>query len=248
MSGPEGEAAGRGEEHPAAEQPPLLPTPAVPEPNPYVSRGGLKMHAALAAFAPLGMDARGLTCADFGCSTGGFTDCLLQHGAARVYAIDTAYGELAWRLRNDPRVTVMERTNCLHAPPPVEVAGAGGVDLVVADAGWTVQRLLVPAALRWLTPAGRMITLVKPHYEKSAAERDAGGRSAAGRSQGPRGGRGAVVLDEREALEVTRRVLAALPALGVRVEAWVRSPVLGGADARGKGGGNPEYLALLARA
>ena len=83
--------------------------------NPFVSRGGLKLRHALDAFA---LDVTGLTCADFGCSTGGFTDCLLKAGAARVYAIDTAYGELAWTLRKDSRVTVMERTNALHAELP----------------------------------------------------------------------------------------------------------------------------------
>jgi 23S rRNA (cytidine1920-2'-O)/16S rRNA (cytidine1409-2'-O)-methyltransferase len=114
--------------------------------NPFVSRGGLKLRHALGEF---GIDPAGLTCADLGCSTGGFTDCLLRAGAARVYAVDTAYGELAWSVRTDPRVRVMERTNALHAEPP-----EGGVDLVVIDLGWTKQALAVPAALRWLKPGG----------------------------------------------------------------------------------------------
>src|SRR5262245_635720 len=96
---------------------------------PYVSRGGLKLRHALDEF---GVDVKGLACADLGCSTGGFTDCLLQAGAARVYAVDTAYGQLAWKLRQDSRVVVMERTNALYAEPP---APGGLVDLVVADAG-----------------------------------------------------------------------------------------------------------------
>src|SRR5262245_42043324 len=113
--------------------------------NPYVSRGGLKLAHALREF---NINPTSLTCADLGASTGGFTDCLLQHGAAKVYAIDTAYGQLAWKLRQDPRVVVIERSNALHTEPREPV------DLVVADLGWTKQSLLIPAALKWLTPAG----------------------------------------------------------------------------------------------
>ena len=93
--------------------------------HPCVSRGGVTLRHALDEFA---VDPRGLTCADLGCNVGGFTDCLLQAGAARVVAVDTGYGALAWKLRTDPRVVVMERTNALHASPP-----EGGVDLVVID-------------------------------------------------------------------------------------------------------------------
>jgi 23S rRNA (cytidine1920-2'-O)/16S rRNA (cytidine1409-2'-O)-methyltransferase len=191
---------------------------AAPAPNPYVSRGGLKLEHALARF---GVRVEGITAADLGCSTGGFTDCLLRHGAARVYSVDTAYGELAWKLRNDPRVSVLERTNALHAEP------AAPVRLVVADLGWTPQRLLVPAAMRWLGPGGRIITLIKPHYELS--DRDRGAL--------PRGG----VLDEATSRRVAEEVLASMPTLGVRVVASDRSPIAGGAG----GGGNTEWLALL---
>ena len=121
---------------------------------PYVSRGGLKLRHALDAFR---IDVSGLECADLGCSTGGFTDCLLQCGAKSVVAVDTAYGQLAWKLRKDPHVIVRERENALHAPPP-----SGGVDLVVVDLGWTPQKLLIPAALKWLRPGGKIITLIKP--------------------------------------------------------------------------------------
>lgn len=137
--------------------------------------------------------------------------------------MDTAYGELAWNLRNNPRVVVMERTNCLHATPPALV------DLLVADAGWTPQRLLVPAALRWLGPAGRMITLVKPHYEL----KDRGARLP------PKG-----ILAEDDALRAAEETLELLPALGVVVQGFTKSPLLGGV----KGKGNAEWLALLARA
>ncbi len=115
----------------------------------YVSRAGEKLQAAMEAF---GLDVRGAVCADFGCNVGGFTDCLLQHGAGKVYAVDTGYGALAWTLRRDGRVVVLERTNALYAPPPEPV------DLVTIDVGWTVQQLIVPAAMRWLrgdTSAGR---------------------------------------------------------------------------------------------
>jgi 23S rRNA (cytidine1920-2'-O)/16S rRNA (cytidine1409-2'-O)-methyltransferase len=140
---------------------PTNPSPSSPT---FVSRGGLKLHHALTHFQ---LSVQGLTAADFGCSTGGFTDCLLQRGAAKVYAVDTGYGVLDWKLRNDPRVVVMERTNCLHAAPPSEVVATGGVDLIVIDASWTPQRLVIPAALAWLKQSteARIISLIKPHYE-----------------------------------------------------------------------------------
>lgn len=206
-----------------------MPTPPDDE-NRYASRGGIKLAAALDRF---GIDVAGLVCADLGCSVGGFTDCLLQRGAARVYAVDTAYGQLAWKLRQDPRVVVMERQNALHAAPPD--APDERCDLVVVDLGWTRQKLAVPAALRWLKPASpgctpRVITLVKPHYESDPRKMGQGGRGRHG------------VLSEEEAEEVTRRVVAELPALGVAVEGVMRSPVAGGK------GGNTEYLALLRQA
>ncbi len=102
----------------------------------------MKLEHALREFQ---VDVTGLVAADFGCNVGGFTDCLLRHGARRVYAVDTGYGMLDYHLRRDERVVVMERTNALHAPPPDEP-----IDLVVIDAGWTPQRLIVPAAQRWL--------------------------------------------------------------------------------------------------
>lgn len=188
----------------------------------YVSRGGLKLRHALTHFR---VDPTGLACVDLGCSTGGFTDCLLQAGAAKVHAVDTAYGQLAWKLRNDPRVVVTERTNALHAVPPPE-----GIDLAVVDLGWTPQRLLIPAAARWLRPSGRIITLVKPHYELK--DRDPKGL--------PWGG----VLDEAASAAECHRVLTTFPAMGMRVEGVTPSPLLGGAH-KGKGTGNVEYLALV---
>jgi 23S rRNA (cytidine1920-2'-O)/16S rRNA (cytidine1409-2'-O)-methyltransferase len=200
--------------------PPAPPDP----PHPYVSRGGLKLRAALDAF---GLDVTGLRCADFGSSTGGFTDCLLRAGAARVTCVDTGYGVLAYRLRTDPRVAVRERENALHAPPPPE---AERPELVVIDMAWTPQRLCVPAALGWLAPGGRVITLVKPHYELTKDEQ---------RTLLVKG-----VLGEADAERITARVLGSMPALGARVLGSIKSPILGGGT-RGKARGNAEWLALL---
>src|SRR5207249_3849453 len=97
--------------------------------------------------------------ADLGCSTGGFTDCLLQHGAKRVYAIDTGYGVLDWKLRNDPRVIVMERINAMHVALPEQM------EIVTIDVAWTKQKHILPAAARLLAPEGFVIALIKPHYE-----------------------------------------------------------------------------------
>lgn len=187
-----------------------------PSPVRFVSRAGFKLQHALEAF---GVAVTGLDCADFGCNAGGFTDCLLQRGARRVVALDTGYGMLDWRLRNDARVDVRERTNALHAPTPSD-----GVDLVVMDLAWTCQRHAVPAALRWLRPNGRIITLIKPHYESQGTERKALVKGA---------------LPPAIAATVVERVLGSMPELGARVLADSPSPVIGG-------GGNSEHLALLA--
>ena len=193
-----------------------------------MSRGGLKLRHAIEHF---GIDAAGLWCADLGCSTGGFTDCLLQYRAERVYSVDTAYGELAWKLRQDERVHVLERSNVLHVNVPSEVTDRGGVDLVVIDLGWTPQKRAIPAALRWLGDAGRVITLIKPHYERSDEEKKAGG-----------------VVDDAAAEAIAERVAAGLPELGVRVLGLTVSPVRGGAKGKKKKGtGNLEWLALLTR-
>ena len=122
----------------------------------FVSRAGLKLDHAMSAF---NIDATNLICADFGCNAGGFTDCLLQRGATRVYAIDTGYGALEWKLRTNPRVVPMERTNAMHVELPE------CVNLVVIDVAWTKQSKILPAAKRALTPEGQIVTLIKPHYE-----------------------------------------------------------------------------------
>ncbi|MFZ4466722.1 MAG: SAM-dependent methyltransferase [Phycisphaerales bacterium] len=201
------------------------PDPRAPEER-FVSRAGAKLLHALEAFA---LDVTGLRCADFGCNVGGFTDCLLQRGAAHVTAIDTGYGSLAWKLRQDPRVEVRERTNALHAEPP-----AGGVDLVVVDLAWTPQRLAVPAALRWLAPGGRIVTLVKPHYELLEGEK-------AWLDRG--------FLPHDRVPGVVARVEAAMPSLGARVAGSAQSPLVGGKTSRKAGvPGNVEWLVVLEKA
>jgi len=180
------------------------------------SRGGEKLDAALGAFQ---LEVAGLVCADFGCNVGGFTDCLLRRGAARVYAVDTGYGELAWKLRKDPRVVVMERTNALYCPVPEPV------DLVVADVGWTPQELVVPAAGRWLKSGGAAVSLLKPHYE---AARRAGSKPYR-------------TLDDRQARQICLETCRRLAGLGWGVSAAMVSPLLGK-------GGNTEFLLLLGRA
>ncbi len=186
----------------------------------YVSRGGVKLAHALAQF---NIDVEGKSCADLGCSTGGFTDCLLKHGAAVVYAVDTAYGELAYALRTDERVHVMERTNALKAEPP-----ADGVDLVVIDLGWTPQRRAIPAAVAWLRSGGEIVSLVKPHYEASDSGREA--LLVDG------------VLTPEDAELVLRDTLEVIDSLEVEVLGCERSPVVGGGRRKGRERGNIEWM------
>lgn len=194
-----------------------------PADQPYVSRGGLKLRHALDHFA---IDPAGLTCADLGCSTGGFTDCLLQAGAAKVFAVDTAYGELAWSLRTDPRVAVLERSNALHTDPPEHV------DLVVIDLGWTRQDKAIPAAIRWLKPGGRVISLIKPHYEAPREPGERVGKSAA--------------LEDAEAERIVRETAQRLESQGlIRVLDLTPSPIRGGKPGKGAARGNAEWLALF---
>jgi 23S rRNA (cytidine1920-2'-O)/16S rRNA (cytidine1409-2'-O)-methyltransferase len=168
---------------------------------PFVSRAGLKLDHALEHF---GVDVTGLVCADLGCNAGGFTDCLLQRGAARVYAIDTGYGMLDWRLRKDPRVVVMERTNAMHAELPEQVA------LAVIDVAWTKQKHILPAARRMLAPDGAVVTLIKPHYEAPA------GLLARG------------VLPPGRIEEILASVKHDIEAAGFTLQGLVTSPIQGG--------------------
>jgi len=134
----------------------------------YVSRGGTKLEGALAAFT---FDVTGLTCLDVGASTGGFTDCLLQHGARAVVAVDVGYGQLAHKLRVDPRVKVLERTNARDLTP--EAIG-GAVDLTVVDASFIGLGKLLAAVARCTRPGGALIALVKPQFEVGREEASRG--------------------------------------------------------------------------
>ena len=184
---------------------------------PYVSRGGVKLAAALEEFA---VDPTGAVCADVGASTGGFTDVLLQHGAARVYAIDVGYGQLAWKLRANERVVVMERTNARHLESLPEA-----VDLITIDVSFISLELIMPAAVKWLKPAGLMVALVKPQFE-------------AGQDQV---GKGGVVRDSVVHSQVLTKVITGAARIGLQPFGLIPSPITGPA-------GNHEFLLGLSRA
>jgi 23S rRNA (cytidine1920-2'-O)/16S rRNA (cytidine1409-2'-O)-methyltransferase len=182
----------------------------------YVSRGGLKLEAALDEFA---LDVTGLTVVDVGASTGGFTDCLLQRGAARVYAVDVGYGQLAWKLRQDERVITLERTNIRH----LETLPDGAlVDLAVIDASFIGLSLVLPPTRRLLAPGGMVIALIKPQFE-------------AGRQHV---GKGGVVRDRKIHRRVIEDAVALAHAHSLRVAGLTVSPAPGPA-------GNIEFLIWL---
>lgn len=138
-------------------------------PRQYVSRGGVKLARALAHFR---IDPTGMVAMDVGASTGGFTDCLLAHGARRVYAVDVGYGQLAWRLQQDPRVVNLQRRNIRY----LDFAEVGEVvDLVVIDTSFISLRLVIPAALRFLKGGGGLLALIKPQFEVGKGEVGKGG-------------------------------------------------------------------------
>jgi 23S rRNA (cytidine1920-2'-O)/16S rRNA (cytidine1409-2'-O)-methyltransferase len=136
---------------------------------PYVSRGGLKLAGGLDRFE---IDPAGLVCGDIGASTGGFTDCLLQRGAARVYAIDVGYGQLAWKLRSDPRVVVMERTNARHLTP---ADLPEPLDLAVIDASFISLEILLRPVVALLKAGGTILALIKPQFEVGKGQVGKGG-------------------------------------------------------------------------
>jgi 23S rRNA (cytidine1920-2'-O)/16S rRNA (cytidine1409-2'-O)-methyltransferase len=185
-------------------------------PLPYVSRGGLKLQAALDRFD---IDPEGAVCLDVGASTGGFTDCLLKRGAARVYAVDVGYGQLDWGLRKDPRVRVFERTNFRTISPDVL---PHDVDLAAVDVSFISLKLILPKLRLFLMPAATVVLLVKPQFE-------------AGRE---RVGKKGIVRDPEVREEALRTVLEAADGKGFTVLGTMESPVKGA-------GGNVEYLAHL---
>ena len=183
---------------------------------PYVSRGGLKLEAALDNFT---VQVAGAVAADVGASTGGFTDCLLQRGARKVYAIDVGYGQLAWRLRQDPRVVVMERVNVRYLeslPEPI--------DLATVDVSFISLELVLPNVVGWLKPAGDIIALIKPQFEAGRAEV----------------GKGGVVKDPEVHRAVLAKILGWALDHGLAVRGLMASPLRGPA-------GNVEFLAHLSK-
>lgn len=183
---------------------------------PFVSRGGLKLAAAMTEF---GIDAAGLHCLDVGASTGGFTDCLLQCGAEHVFAVDVGYGQLAWKLRQDPRVTAIERTNIRHMDSdrlPCKV------DLVAIDASFISLTIVVPAVLKFMQPQARIIALIKPQFEVGKG----------------RVGKGGVVKDPDLHETVIQSLSDFFSEADLAVGPVVPSPVLGPK-------GNREFLILL---
>ena len=182
----------------------------------FASRGGYKLLGALEA---LGTDVSGTTCADVGASTGGFTDCLLQLGAHKVYAIDVGSGQLAHKLATDARVVVLDRTNARHV---TREAFAEAIDLVVVDASFISLEKLLPAIASWLLPGARLLAMVKPQFEV--------GRDEARRAQG-------VIKDPEVRSAAIERVLESVRASGFEIQ--------GGADSTVPGPkGNVEYFAL----
>ncbi|MFO1501666.1 MAG: TlyA family RNA methyltransferase [Verrucomicrobiota bacterium] len=193
-------------------------------PERYVSRGGYKLEHALDHFR---VDAGGLTAIDLGASTGGFTDCLCQRGAARVYAVDVGHGQLAWKLRQNPRISVMERTNARALTANHFPAGFRPADLIVVDCSFISLRKLLPNAVALLRPSGKIIALIKPQFEAGKPEAD----------------RGAGVISDPA---IHARILSELEAFAATIEglSWIgttESPLLGPA-------GNREFFVLLEKA
>ena len=182
----------------------------------YVSRGGLKLAAALEAFEFSVVD---LVCLDVGASTGGFSDCLLQHGARHVYAVDVGYGQLAWQLRQDPRVTAFERTNIRHMstgnlPEPV--------DLATIDVSFISLKLVIPVILKFLKPQGKILALIKPQFEVGKGKV----------------GKGGVVKDPETHMEVCNGLAQFFRLQGLQCGSLIPSPILGPK-------GNKEFIILL---
>lgn len=190
----------------------------IEQPRRFVSRGGEKLERALDVF---GIDVAGAVALDVGASSGGFTDCLLQRGAAQVTAVDVGYGQLDWKLRNDPRVRVLERTNFRLLP---DDAFPGGFDLVVIDTSFISVRTILSRAAAYLRPSGAIVALVKPQFE-------------AGRE---RLGGGGVVRDPAVHRAILREIRDAVEALSLVPVALTASPLLGPA-------GNREFLMEMRR-
>ncbi len=210
---------------------------------PYVSRGGLKLEAALKNF---NIDVRGKIAMDVGASTGGFTDCLLQFGAKRVYAVDVGYGQLAWELRNDSRVILLEKTNIRYLNEKIRDQGSGfrpkspvgtsslygsqgledliksNIDIATIDVSFISLLKVIPKVLEFLTHKGEIVALIKPQFE--VARKDVG--------------KGGVVKDEIKRLEVVEKIKKNAIDMGLEVKGVIKSPLVGPK-------GNVEYLIYL---
>lgn len=190
----------------------------IEEPPRFVSRGGEKLLAAIEAFGLVGQE--GKICVDVGASTGGFTDCLLQHHAARVYAVDVGYGVLEWKIRNDPRVVVMEKTNARYITGFDDL-----IDLVVVDASFISLQTLLPVIKNWFVDQqGNVVALIKPQFE-------------AGRAETARGS--GVIRDPLIHKAVLEKILTFAQTTGFQVMGLIRSPLVGPK-------GNIEFLVHLA--
>lgn len=182
----------------------------------YVSRGGLKLSAALQTF---GVDVTGKICMDVGSSTGGFTDCLLRHGATKIYAVDVGYGQLDWGLRKNPKVIVLERRNIRHLPKEIVLEP---IDLVVIDVIFISLKTVFPAVKKFLAPAGKIIALIKPQFEVVKEE------------VGPKG----VVRDSKLHEAVIEKIKTAGEKESWQCQGVILSPILGAE-------GNKEFLMLF---
>jgi 23S rRNA (cytidine1920-2'-O)/16S rRNA (cytidine1409-2'-O)-methyltransferase len=172
---------------------------------PFVSRGGLKLAAALKEFR---ISVEGRTALDIGASTGGFTDCLLQHGCEKVYAVDVGYGQMAWKLRQDPRVVVIERTNIREMPPSLV---PGPVDIAVIDVSFISLEKVIPSVLKFLQKGSELVALIKPQFE-------------AGRGQV---GKGGIVRDEATRTAVVAKIEEFVKSAGLEVRGVIPSPITG---------------------
>lgn len=178
----------------------------------FVSRAGLKLEHALTHFK---IDVKDLICADFGCNLGGFTDCLLQNGAGKIYPVDTSKNCLEWNLRHNPKIVVLEQSNAMHVELPEKV------DLIVSDVAWTKQEKILPNIKANLKPSGRVLTLIKPHYEAYREELTKG------------------KVNESALQNILARLELVFQENGFDCLGITKSPITG------RSGKNTEYLALL---
>lgn len=185
---------------------------------PFVGRGGLKLDAAIEGF---GIDLRGKTAMDVGAGTGGFTDCMLKRGAKKVYSIDVGYGQFDWRLRGEPRVALIERTNVRYLQ---RSAIPDEIDLAAVDVSFISLRKVIPKVMEFLGPGGGIVALIKPQFEAGRADV----------------GKGGIVRDEGKRLAAAASVREALEGMGLETAGLMESPIKGQK-------GNVEYLIYLRR-